>query len=208
MSAPGMPPGPPLTPGSVRLPTGMPWWGWLLIALASGLVALVALLALLGAFGGRAEPTPPPATPEPSGYVYGSADFPFEVTFPGPPERAVAPQSVAGFDLELVTVSWAQGDLEVVLAATEFPAGLLPDGPSDEVLQASLEGAAANVGGVLQDVAFVEVAGERALTGTIRAGSTLYATVLFHDLVQYSLLTHDGTPEQHAAFVESLHFLD
>ena len=218
------PPAPPAPVSSVAAPRvpgrGLPWWGWVLLGLGvvgiavTAVFSVRAMIALVApgsapvtAPGTPSEPPVVDEEPETDGVVYESADFPFEVTFPGEPTREVIDQAVVGFDLQLITVTWNGGGRSVILGSTEFPADLLPGGANDDVLQGSLDGAAANVGGTIVDQEFIDVDGQRAISGVVTAaGSTLHVTVFFRDSVQYSMISENGTEDEHAQYVASFRF--
>ena len=223
---PPVAPGPPVQPvhpfGPAEPNAGMPMWGILVIvgsALAVGVIAFLVILGLtsLGAApqAGSDQPSTgqqeseQPADDEPAGVTYTSDEFGYEVAFPGEATEISTPQSVGGYDLEIATASWAAGDRNVSVNATAFPDGLYAADATDEMLQGSLDGAAGSVGGTLENVEFIDIQGERAITGVIRAGiADIYMLVVFHTQTQYSIASVNGTQEEHDQIVGSFHFLD
>jgi hypothetical protein len=206
----------------------MPVWGVLVIvgsALAVGVIAFLVILNFLSLAGGPQaglgqpavdgpgtgqQGSESPAAEEPaSGATYTSDEFGYEVTFPGEAMESSVTQSVAGFDLEIVTASWTAGGRNVSTNATVFPDELFVADATDEMLQGSVEGAASSVGGTLEDVEFVDIEGERAISGVIRAsGADIYMVVFFHDQTQYSIASVNGTQAEHDEIVASFRLLD
>jgi hypothetical protein len=226
---PPVAPGPPAQPyGPAEPNAGMPLWGILVIvgtALAVGVISFLVILGLtsLGASpqAGGGQPgtdqqeSGQPAAEEPdaeepdAGVTHTSEEFGYEVALPGEATEITTPQSVAGYDLEIVTASWASGDRNVSVNATAFPDELYAADATDEMLQGSLEGAATSVGGTLENVEFVDIQGERGISGVIRAGvANVYMLVVFHNQTQYSIASVNGTQEEHDEIVGSFRFLD
>lgn len=206
----------------------MPAWGVLVIAgsaLAVGVIAFLVILGFLSLAGGpqaglgKPDPGGPgtgqqgsesPAAEEPaSEATYRSDEFGYEVTFPGEAMESSVTQSVAGFDLEVVTASWTADGRNVSTNASLFPDQLFVADATDEMLQGSVEGAASSVGGTLEDVEFIDIEGERAISGVIRAsGTDIYMVVFFHDQTQYSIASVNGTQAEHDEIVASFRLPD
>ncbi len=223
------PPAQPVQPSGPAEPgAGMPVWGILVIVGAALAVGLVSFLVILGitslgtapqANSGQPDPgqqeSEQPAAEEPdadepdAGVTYTSDEFGYEVAFPGEAMESSTTQSVAGYDLEIVTASWAAGARNVSVNATAFPDGLYAADATDEMLQGSLEGAASGVGGTLENVEFIDIQGERGISGVIRAGiANIYMFVIFHNQTQYSIASVNGTQEEHDEILGSFRFLD
>lgn len=212
------------TPGSLPpvAKRGMPGWGILIIvagALAVTSVAFVVILSLTTLAGGlqpssSAQGPAEPATEQTEaaeqpddGVVYRSDEFGYQITFPGEPTESSVTQSVAGYDLEIYTATYTSGDLSLTVNTTEFPPELYSEPGLDTMLSGSLEGAAGAVGGTLENVEYLEIDGERAISGVIRtAQADVYVVVLFHDLVQYTIASVSGSAQQHDEFVGTLTF--
>jgi hypothetical protein len=197
----------------------MPVWGVLIIVLVaiavagSAFVGILGLTSLSGGAIGSGQPgalqTDAADGGEPAGTLYTSTDPAYEVTFPGEPLESSVTQTVSGYVLETVTVSWVSSDRNVSINTTEFPSELFTPASAEPMLNGSLEGAAAAVDGDLEDVEFIEVDGERAISGVIRtAMGDVYMVVLFHGQVQFTIASVNGTPQLHDDFVATLRFTD
>jgi len=206
----------------------MPVWGVLVIAgsaLAVGVIAFLVILGFLSLAGGPQvglggpdlgqpgtgqQESESPGIDEPtSGATYTSDEFGYEVTFPGEAMESSVTQSVAGFDLETVTASWTAGDRNVSTNATLFPDELFVADATDQILQGSVDGAASSVGGTLEGVEFIDLQGERAISGIIRAsGADIYMVVFFHNQIQYSIASVNGSQAEHDEIVASFRLLD
>jgi len=206
----------------------MPAWGVLVIAGSALVVGVIAFLVILGFLSlaggsqaglgqpvasepgtGQQESESPAAEQPASGATYTSEEFGYEVTFPGEAMESSVTQSVLGFDLEIVTASWSAGGRNVSTNATVFPDELFVADATDEMLQGSVEGAASSVGGTLEDTEFIDIEGERAISGVIRtSGTDIYMVVFFHNQTQYSIASVSGTRAEHDEIVASFRLLD
>jgi hypothetical protein len=216
-------PAPPVAPypapGAVGAKPGMPVWGIVVIAGAALAVGLIAFVIILGltALGRGAAPagsegpgvTQPGGEQPEAGVGYRSDEAGYEVTFPGEPTESSLSQRVLGYDLETFTVTWVSGARNVSTNATAFPDELYAGDAIESMLTGSLDGGAEAIGGTIERSEFIDFEGERAVTALITTSDTeIYMLVVFHNQVQYSIASVNGTQEEHDEVVASFRFVD
>lgn len=153
------------------------------------------------------QPNVAPSTIEEStSYSYVSDEYGFSVDFPSEPTETTQVQPVAGYDIELLQVQWVNSDTTYLVGAAIFPPELLEQN-LDVMLQNSIGGAASASGAELSDLEFIELAGERAIRGTLTFpnGQVGVTVIALHNGGQYSL-TMVSSEADREAFLEGFAF--
>ena len=159
--------------------------------------ASIGTQALIGALTPKHAPAVAAAS-----YAHTSAGMGYTAEFTGKPTVTPSEQTVGDTVLKTELVEYFRNPVDEVVVATELPTELVAD-DRDELLTTFYDSAASGFPGAKVSAAkTTEVAGEKALSGTItlKNGTVANFVVVYHNEVQYMLYEQVGAKSTQKLF--------
>ncbi len=187
----------------------------LITVVAAALVAVLAFAGILWAVNGfgqnAADPRPSATTggdapvDDIDGVSYENAEYGYRVVFPGTPAEQSQTLPVQGFEVELLTVTWEEGEEALIANSARFPEELLGD--VETMLDGAVTGAIGNVPGgqlISAEAATLDGMPAREVRADTSVGP-IRMILAMGDGVQYQLIAGNSDDERAEAFFASFH---